>query len=157
VAEILALTLRKHGLVVDMLPAWKVRTLAGYNAVVLGAPLMMFRLHKDARLFLARHRESLLERPVAIFALGPTHAPYDEKEWQDSRAQLDKELADFPWLTPVAIELFGGKFDPTKLRFPISLFAGQIPATDIRDWDAIREWARHLAQTLQPSPVSGLR
>ena len=35
------------------------------------------------------------------------------------RAQLDKELLKFPWLAPVAIEIFGGKFDPAKLTFPI--------------------------------------
>jgi len=153
VAEVLALTLHEYGLAVDMLPAWKVRTLEGYSAVVLGAPLFMFRLHKDALRFLSRYREALAERSVAIFTLGPTHDPYDEKEWRDSRAQLDKELAKFPWLRPVALEMFGGKFDPTKLRFPINLVAGQVPATDIRDWDAIRDWANHLAQILQPSPI----
>jgi len=71
---------------------------------VLGAPLFMFRWHKDALRFLARYRQALAERSVAIFALGPTHDPYDEQEWHDSRAQLDKELAKFPWLAPVALK-----------------------------------------------------
>ena len=141
VAEAVAATLRERGLEVDIQPMRQVRTLAGYSAVVLGAPLYMFRWHKDARRFLSRHRKALTERPVAIFALGPTHDPYDEKEWQDSRAQLDKELAKFPWLTSVALEMFGGKYDPAKLRFPINLLAGMEPASDIRDWTAIRAWA----------------
>jgi menaquinone-dependent protoporphyrinogen oxidase len=93
-----------------------------------------------------------MERPVAVFALGPTHDPHDEEEWRDSRAQLDKALAKFPWLRPVALELFGGKYDPTRLRFPINLLAGKEPATDIRDWTAIRAWASDLATELAPAP-----
>ncbi|MDE3089585.1 MAG: flavodoxin domain-containing protein, partial [Chloroflexota bacterium] len=118
VAEAIAATLRERGLAADIQPMRQVRTLAGYSAVVLGAPLFMFRWHKDALRFLSRHREALTEQPVAIFALGPIHD--DEKERQDSRAQLDKELAKFPWLTPVALEVFGGKYDPAKLRFPVN-------------------------------------
>ena len=150
VAEAVAAALRKGGLEVDLQAVRQVRSLETYGAVVLGAPLFMFRLHKDARRFLSRHRKALTERPVAIFALGPVHDPHDEAEWQDSRAQLDKELARHPWLTPVAIEVFGGKYDPEKLRFPISLFAGEEPASDLRDWAAIRAWARDVAAKLAP-------
>ncbi len=150
VAEAVAATLRECGLAVDIQPMREVRSLAEYSAVVLGAPLYMFRWHKDALRFLSRHREALTQRPVAVFALGPVHDPYDEKEWQDSRAQLDKELAKFPWFTPVAVEMFGGKFDPAKLRFPINLLAGQEPASDVRDWTAIRAWASNLAAQLEP-------
>jgi len=148
VAEAVAATLRECGLEADIQPMRKVRTLAGYSAVVLGAPLFMFRWHKDALRFLSRHREALTERPVAVFALGPTHDPYDEEEWQDSRAQLDKELAKFPWLTPVALEMFGGKYDPAKLRFPINWLAGKEPASDLRDGAAIRAWAADLKPIL---------
>lgn len=150
VAEGVAARLRECGLAVDTKPVREVRSLAGYSAVVLGAPLLMYNWHKDALRFLSRHRDALVERPVAVFALGPVHDPHDEKEWQDSRAQLDKQLAKFPWLTPIALEMFGGKFDPTKLRFPINLLAGKEPATDIRDWTAIRAWASDLAAKLDP-------
>jgi menaquinone-dependent protoporphyrinogen oxidase len=151
VAEAVAATLRECGLAVDIQPLREVRTLAGYSAVVLGAPLFMFRWHKDALRFLSRHRKALTERPVAIFALGPVHDPHDEQEWQDSRAQLDKALAEFPWLAPVALEVFGGKYDLAQLRFPISLFAGKEPASDLRDWTAIRTWASNLAAKLEPT------
>ena len=145
VAEAVATTLRKDGLEVDIQPMRKVRTLEGYRAVVLGAPIYMGRWHKDAQRFLAEHREALTERPVAIFALGPLHD--DDDEWQDSRVQLDKELAEFPWLTPVALDVFGGKFDPKKLRFsdrviaslPASPIHG-MPASDVRAWTAIQAW-----------------
>jgi menaquinone-dependent protoporphyrinogen oxidase len=151
VAEAVAATLRECGLAVDIQPMREVRTLEGYSAVVLGAPLFMFRWHRDALRFLSRHRQALTERPVAVFALGPTHEPYDEKEWQDSCAQLDKELAKFPWLTPDALQMFGGKYDPAKLGFPINLLAGKEPASDLRDWTAIRAWASNLAAKLDPA------
>jgi len=151
VAEAVAAALRECGLTVDIQLVREVRTLAGYGAVVLGAPLYMFHWEKDALRFLSRHREALTKRPVAIFALGPTHDPYDEQEWQDSRAQLGKELAQFPWLTPVALEMFGGKYDPAKLRFPIKLFAGKEPASDLRDWAAIRAWASNVGAQIEPA------
>ena len=67
------------------------------------------------------------------------------------REQLDKELAQFPWLTPVAREIFGGRFDPANLRLPYNLLPAlkRMPASDIRDWAAIRAWASNLAPTLQ--------
>jgi menaquinone-dependent protoporphyrinogen oxidase len=152
VAEVVAATLRECGLEVDLRPIRKVRTLAGYRAVVLGAPLYMFHWHKDARRFLARHRQALPDRPVAIFALGP-FTTGDEKEWQGAREQLDKELAKFPWLTPIALEIFGGKFDPAKLRFPYNLIPvlKKMPAIDLRDWTAIRAWVSTLPVKFQPA------
>jgi len=148
VAEAVAETLRERGLGVSVQPMQEVRTLQGYSAVVLGTALYMFRLHKDAHRFLTRHREALSKRPVAIFAMGPINN--DEKEWQGVRAQLDKELAMFPWFTPVAQEIFGGKFDPAKLRFPYNLvpYLKRLPASDIRDWNAIRAWASTVAEKL---------
>ncbi len=152
VAEAVASTLRERGgLEVAIQPMRQVRTLEQYRAVVLGAPLYMFHWHKDALRFLARHHEALTQRPIAIFALGPLHV--DEEEWQGSRAQLEKELAKFPWLTPVALELFGGKMDPAKLHFSYNFPASplkQMQATDIRDWTVIHAWASNLAAMLQP-------
>lgn len=151
VAEAVAATLREHELEVNLLPMREVPTLSEYTKIVLGAPLYMFHWHKDALHFLDRHREALIKRPVAIFALGPFHD--DEKEFQEIRAQLDRELVKFPWLTPVAIEIVGGKYDPGKLTFPWNLVPAfrQMPPSDVRDWTAIRAWASELATVLQPT------
>ncbi len=151
VAEAVAAALREHGLKADIHPMREIHTLAGYSTVVLGAPLFMFHLHRDALRFLLRHRKVLVEKPVAMFVLGPTHDPHDEQEWQDSQNQLDKELTKFPWFTPIDLKLFGGRYDPSKLRFPLKLFAGSVPASDIRDWTAIRNWAMDLSARIKPS------
>ncbi len=151
VAEAITSVLRASGLAVEFQPLREVRVLDEYTAVVIGAPLYMFRWHKDALRFLSRHRDSLAGKPVAIFALGPTHDPHDEVEWQNSWSQLRKALAKFPWLEPVALEMFGGKYDPSKLRFPINMLTGDEPPSDIRDWPAIRDWAGSLAAKLDPA------
>jgi len=148
VAEAVAAALQESGLAVDFQLMRNVRTLDVYSGVVLGAPLYMFRWHKDALHFLSRHRDALKERPVAVFALGPFHDKAED--WVEVRSEIDKELAKFPWFTPAAVEIFGGKFDPTRLRLPWSLVPAlkQMPASDLRDWAAIRAWAISLRPLL---------
>ena len=163
VAEEIAATLRERGLEVVLQPVREMQDLNGCRAIVLGAPLYFGALHKDARWFLTQHQESLGARPLAFFALGPTTHPRREEEWQGARAQLDQELAKFPWLAPVAVELFGGKYDPARLRLADRLIASLpasplhgVPASDSRDWTVVRAWADNLAATLQSgSPCQG--
>jgi menaquinone-dependent protoporphyrinogen oxidase len=157
VSEAVAATLREHGLAVEIQPMKAVSSLIGYHAVVLGAPLIMHHWHKDARRFLSRHHATLEKLPVAVFALGPVHD--DEKEWQGVRDQLDSTLSKFPGFKPIAVDIFGGRFDPTLLGFPWKLVPGlkKIPSSDIRDWTAIRTWARNLSEKFQsdlPEPIS---
>ena len=145
VAEAVLASLRESGLEADIQPVRKVRSLAGYGAVVLGAPLYLFHWHKDARRFLLHHREALIKLPTAIFALGPFNG--EEKDFEEARAQLQKELQKTMWLEPAVTVMFGGKYDPAKLSFPYNLVPAlkQMPASDVRDWEAIRNWAGGLA------------
>lgn len=149
VAESIAATLRENGLAVEIQPLRDVRSLESFSGVVMGAPLQMFRWHKDALQFLARFEKTLGKLPVAVFALGPFHDV--ESEWTEIRSELDKELAKFPWFSPLATAIFGGKYDPATLSFPFSLLPAlkQLPASDIRDWEAIHAWAIELTGKLQ--------
>jgi menaquinone-dependent protoporphyrinogen oxidase len=148
-----AAILRDEGLAPDLQPARKVAALGGHRAVVLGAPLYFGSWHKDALNLLARNRHALQGLPVALFALGPLHDEPHER--QETRAQLQKALAGLR-LEPLCSEVFCGKYDPAKLRFADRLIAGLpasplhgAPASDARDWDAIRAWARELAGKLR--------
>lgn len=144
VAEAIAQTVRDTGASVEVRPAREAVDIDGFSAVVLGAPLYMFHWHRDARHFLSRNKKGLAKMPVAIFALGPM-TPDKPEEFDGARKQLDKALAKQDWLKPVAVEVFGGKFDPTGLRFPDNMPAVKaMPPSDIRDWDAIAAWARSL-------------
>jgi menaquinone-dependent protoporphyrinogen oxidase len=145
VAESIAATLRQCGLEVDIRPMQEVKTLANYQAVVLGAAIYNAKWHPEAHQFLSRHQESLSQRPVVIFALGPLSASAAAK--RNSRRQLDKELGKYPWLKPAAVEVFAGKYDPSKPG--MGFFERLLPASDHRDWDAIRLWANGLPGQLQ--------
>ena len=143
VAEAIATTLGKTGFEVDMQPMQEVERPGAYDAIVLGAAIYNTRWHPDALTFLSQHRDTLSRLPVAIFALGPLSR--GKAALQGSRRQLDKELEKYPWLKPVALEVFVGKLDPTKLGFFERLLS---PASDQRDWDAIRAWANSLPARL---------
>lgn len=159
VAETIAAALCEQGIDAEASSVTDVRMLDGYRAVVLGAPLYIGRWPSEAQQFLTRYREELAELPVAVFALGPLTAEADEV--RGAREQLDQELARYPWLTPVSIAMFGGRYDPSHLSFAHKLMAKMPatplhgrPASDARDWSAIRAWARETAQRLQPAPGS---
>jgi menaquinone-dependent protoporphyrinogen oxidase len=81
---------------------------------------------------------------MAIFALGPLTT--DNAAKQRSRRQLDKELEKYPWLKPVALEMFVGKYDPSQQR---GFFDRFVPASDRREWNVIRAWANALPAQLQ--------
>ena len=145
VAETIATTLGEAGLEVDIQPMQNVKTLANYDAVVLGAAIYNAKWHKDARQFLSQHQVILEQRPVIIFALGPLSS--SEAAKRNSRRQLDRELAKYPWLKPVAVEIFAGKYDPSKPG--MGFFDRFVPARDVRNWDAIRAWAYTLPTLLE--------
>jgi len=159
VAEAVAATLRDGGFGVDLRPVRKIRSLDGYRAIVLGAPIYLGAWHKDALGFLEQHREGLQTRPVAVFALGPIQDP-TENDWAESRAAVQRGLAKSAWLTPIALGVFGGKFDPARLRLRDRMITilpasplHNMPASDLRDWTAIRAWAGNVAAKLQPASI----
>jgi menaquinone-dependent protoporphyrinogen oxidase len=134
VADAIATTLRECGCDVDLHPASEVRdTPAGADLVVLGAPLYSGRWHKDAHRFLKRHRAELVSIPVAAYGMGPRDDT--DEAWQAARKQLNNALHKHGWLTPAAVAVFGG-VDPPKRHLVLR--------RDLRDWNAIRDWARTL-------------
>jgi menaquinone-dependent protoporphyrinogen oxidase len=148
VAEAVAATLVEQGIETDVKQAREVRSLDGYDAVVLGTPLYMGALHKDVRALLERSREALEHTPWALFALGPIKAA---DGLDGSREQLFTALAKLPAPTPAFTAVFVGAYDPARLGFKDKMVAA-LPASplhgevehDERDWDAIRAWAGEL-------------
>jgi menaquinone-dependent protoporphyrinogen oxidase len=139
VAERIGETIEARGGAVEVRPADDVVQLDGYEAVVLGGSLYMGGWHRGAHRFLDRFEQELMERPLAVFALGPTgDGPVDAK---GARQQLDKALARHHDIVPTAVAVFGGRIDPTELPFPFS----RMKASDARDWSAIEAWADELA------------
>jgi len=135
VARAIAGRFSGQGVIVDVRAAADVDYLHGYDGAVLGGALYLGRLHPDARKFLRHHRAELAVLPFAVFAMGPR--TLIEEDVKSSRNQLDAALAKDPTLQPFATAIFGGVLDPSRQRFPFN----RMPASDARDWDAIRSWA----------------
>jgi len=124
-----------------------VTTVKGYNAVIIGAPLYMGSIIKDAGKFVGQYRDQLAKLPVAAFAVGMTPASNDAKKVEESMKALHASLAP---LTPVAATMFAGRLDPEKLSFiqrKMTEFV-KAPVGDFRDWNAIAAWARKLPALL---------
>ena len=141
IAEVMAGTIREQGVDLDLKPVSSVKTLDGYEAVILGSALYIGHMQKDALKFLSRFNRALSTGfPIAIFAGGPLKP---EDDCNEIRKMLDQDLAKFPWLKPVSVELVGGKFDPAKgVKFPWGLLPviKSMTASDRRDWKQIRKW-----------------
>ena len=148
VAEFVTETLRDAGLEVVLKSVNEVASLEDYTALVLGAPMYNTLLHTDARLFLNRRKADLNDLKVAIFALGPV-GKGDASDFKGSRTQIAMELKRFPWLKPIALEMFGGKMKATDSGFLLNKIFKPTPAVDYRDWDAIKAWAQGLVEHLR--------
>ena len=148
-AETVADALRQAGLRVDFELMREVKSLEPYDAIVLGAAIYNTKWHPDAHEFLAQNEALLRQRPVAIFSLGPTtRNPAAKKR---SLSQLDKELEKYPWLKPVALGMFVGKYDLSKMG--LGSVGRLIPLPDNRDPNAIHTWANTLPAQLEHAGI----
>ena len=138
VATAIAAELAARGADVTTLAAGDVADVTPYDGVVVGGSLYMGRWHADARRLLARQAERLAARPLAVFAIGPLTSGVDDLA--EARKQLDHALGRLTGVHPATVAVFGGVVNPEKLHFPFSHMA----ATDARDWDQIRGWARKI-------------
>ena len=139
VAETIATELQVNGTAVNVGPARAAREpVTGRDLVVLGGAIYSGRWHRDAHRFLKLHRKDLAGVPIAVFGMGPRE---DRPEsWQRARAQLDHALAKRPWLRPAAVAVFGGVDPPGRSDRHVQ--------RDLRDWMAIRRWAREVADKI---------
>jgi menaquinone-dependent protoporphyrinogen oxidase len=177
VAEAVADELRAAGAYVDVAPAPGGADPAGYDAVVVGGPMIM-GWHKDALRYLKTHQAELASRPTAYFltamsltdtadvqvegvpvfkdpglAKPPrTAGKLGLKERYATPAHyLRKPFKKAPRLRPATVAFFGGSLDLTQLNiFQMLFVVAVVRATpgDGRNWEAIRGWARELLPQL---------
>lgn len=120
-----------------------VSSVAGYTAVVIGAPLYIGNLVKEVAQFVKKHLEGLRNLPVAVFAVGIVPKSPDPGAIGQATAALHAAIVP---LQPVASTVFAGKIDPAKLSFIQRKMTelAKSPVGDFRDWEAIAAWARDL-------------
>jgi menaquinone-dependent protoporphyrinogen oxidase len=144
IAEAVAATLRESDLEVDCVPAGEVRSLEGYDAVVLGSAVYMRRWRGDARHLLRRERRALSGMPFWVFSSGPVGDPADDDPKWLEPARLMERAEELGVREHV---VFGGRLSPEHRM------ARTMPPEfhDRRDWDEIRTWARAVARALAPA------
>lgn len=143
IAEWVAEGLRAAGLVVDVSPAAAVRSVAPYDAVVLGGALYINRWHGDARSFARRHAAALRERPLWVFSSGPLDSSADERV-----------IPPVPGVAKVVERLgarghatFGGRLTAETAGFMGRSMAKKLGG-DFRNKEAVEAWAHDIGREL---------
>jgi menaquinone-dependent protoporphyrinogen oxidase len=145
-AEMVGRELEANGLEAKVASATTVKTLRGFDAVIIGGALYAKRWHKDARRFVRRHRKALPSLPVWFFSSGPLDDSATTKEIPPVRfvKQAMERLGARGHAT------FGGRIPSDAKGFPASAMARD-HAGDWRDPDHVREWTKGVAEELHAS------
>ncbi len=147
IAAAIGRELRQAGCEADVAKMGQVVSLAGYDAVVIGAPVYTGKVLGDVGTFAARFKEQLKKIPVAGFVAGIAPVYPKAGEVAGFTGQLAGILDEIPL---IAVTMFAGALDPARLSFlergMTSLF--RVPTGDFRDWDAVAAFARGLPPLL---------
>ncbi|MGD0862999.1 MAG: flavodoxin domain-containing protein [Candidatus Limnocylindrales bacterium] len=161
IAERIAETLRGAGLEAEALPVASLKSLAGYDAFVIGSAAYMFHWLRGAAELVRRNRTVLAEKPVWLFSSGPLGGATDAKGRDQKVVAMPKEMAELADAVHARDHrVFFGALEAG--RRPIGLaerFVSLMPAAreglpwgDFRDWPEIEAWAAAIARDLQQVP-----
>lgn len=125
---------------------------SGYDAAVIGAPVISNEWMPDAVNFVSTNREALGNIPTAVFLTGMELALTRDLETAQANMASLLENTVTPMLQPVEYGLFAGALDYSKMSPAMSgmyrLFSEDDTDGDYRDFTAIRAWASSIAPRL---------
>jgi len=177
VAQAVGEELGKNGDQVEVRQIKDVKTVEGYDAVVVGAPMIM-GWHREAVAFVKKYQEELGKVHIAYFLTAMSLTQVDQHAQGKTYIFVDPQLAKPPknpnrlsfreryanvdeylqsvlkaarLVKPVSIAIFGGKLDLYRLSWWQKLFVLliiQAQPGDNRNWPFIREWAAKLGTIL---------
>ena len=129
-----------------------VRSLLGYDAVIIGSAVYNGHWMKPAAAFVAGHRVELLEREVWLFSSGPVGTPpVPATETPDT-----EEIASA--VAARGHQSFPGVLDRAHLgrleRTMVKLVHAE--EGDFRDWDAVQEWTKSVAEALKQQALESM-
>jgi menaquinone-dependent protoporphyrinogen oxidase len=142
----IAQVLTDRGLEAVVLPPEQVRSVEGFDAVVLGSAVYAGHWMKAARELIDRSGAALSTRPVWLFSSGPVgDPPKPQEEAVDVAGILEATGAR-------EHRVFVGKLEKKGLSFGDRAIAVafRVQEGDFRDWDEIRGWADGIADALGP-------
>jgi menaquinone-dependent protoporphyrinogen oxidase len=149
IADMIAAELTTVGVAAQARPAAEVRSVDGYDAVVLGGALYAGRWHRDARGFARRYATALQGRPVWVFSSGPLDNSAEARDIPAvaQAARAGRQLNARQHVT------FGGRLGEDARGFLARSMVRGGRGGDFRNPERIAAWAREIATALQP--VSG--
>ncbi len=128
---------------------------------MVGSAVIIGKWTKGARTFLEQNQDALRGKKLAMFACcGDVLAESKERREGAKARYLDQVVTDNGFM-PLNTALFGGELDFNKYGFLIKavlkddrryIESGGVDLSkpyDYRDWDAIRAWARSVAEEAQ--------
>ena len=169
-SEDIAEVLRQEGLDVNVvnLKDDKVKDITDYGLVIVGSGIQINKWTKEPEKFLGKFQKELAKNKVALFVCCGSTQPLDEKEdktasIENARTKYLEEKAAKYNLQPIALGLFGGVYNFNKMswffRKTMSAVKPQLEAAgfkeiepglyDTRDLNAIRDWAKEVADLAQ--------
>ena len=172
VARVIGEELQKTRAQVEVLPVEKASSLEAYDALVVGAP-MILGWHRSALKFLQENRTSLAGKPLAVFITCMSLTKTGETSIQGVPVTVDENLPKLPQMEghltfkehysqvsnylrpilhacprpPVSAGIFGGQLNFSNMKWWGMIFVVlilQAQAGDKRNWSAIRTWANGL-------------
>ena len=169
-SEEIAGILRQEGLDVRVVNAKeeKVQDIAEYELIIVGSGIQINRWTKEPEKFLKKFQKELTRKKVALFVCCGSAQPLREEEEKSEaigkarRKYLEEKAAKYN-LQSVALGLFDGVWDYNRMPWWSKKAMGaerpKIEAADFketkpgvydtRDWNAIRSWAKELAQKVR--------
>ena len=145
VAQAIGEEIGKAGAMVDVRPVEEIKSLEGYDALVLGSAVRVFHLLGSTRKFLRKFRRSMKTMPVAFFIVCMTMKEPTEENIEKAKGFAAPMLAV---KEPVDLGLFAGCMDPEKVTGFFGKSMASQPKEDCRDWDQIRAWGRDIVNKL---------
>jgi menaquinone-dependent protoporphyrinogen IX oxidase len=177
VAQAVGEELGKNGDQVEVRQIKDVTTVDGYDAVVVGAPMIM-GWYLSAVNFVKKHQQALNRLKVTYFLTAMRLTQAEHHSFGEISISVDPQLAKppknptrmsfkeryatvdnylptalkaAPLVKPVSVGFFGGKLDLYRLSWWQRLFVLiviQAQPGDYRNWSFIREWAVNLRAVL---------
>jgi menaquinone-dependent protoporphyrinogen oxidase len=143
IAEAIVAVLLDAGLEAEAVPARDVKDVDPYDAIVLGSALYAAHWQRDANRFVAKRREVLKSKPLWLWSSGPLDWTRAVKNLPPADNVVEI-MGDVPFR---AHRTFGGRLDPANPAVDEQILRTH-QVGDFRDFDAIRAFARSIAEAL---------
>jgi menaquinone-dependent protoporphyrinogen oxidase len=143
--------LAEKGMTADVKPVEKIKSIEGYDAVIIGTAVMMFKLKPSVVKFAEKHKAELGRVPVAIFLVCLTMAKDTPENRKTASGFLDPLKAN---VKPVSEGLFPGRVRFKDLPYPQKLltflpaFKKAVPEGDYMDWLKTEKWVNEISGKL---------